>query len=68
MRTIALLTISNIFMTFALVRTLEISRSTTLQGDRYQLGNRLLRILLPSSGKPDRLLVAGFVIIVAALE
>jgi len=50
-RTILLLTISNIFMTFAWYGHLR----SALEGYPRQLGHRLFRILLPGAGQSHRL-------------
>lgn len=54
MRTIPLLTISNIFMTFAWYGHLKFG-SEALWKAIGQLGHRFFRVLLPGAGKPHRL-------------
>ena len=56
MRTIALLTISNIFMTFAWYGHLKYREVPLYKVIVRELADCVLRILLPSTGKPHRLL------------
>jgi len=56
MRTIVLLTISNIFMTFAWYGHLKYRSEGLLESDSCQLGYRVFRVLFPGAGKSHQLL------------
>jgi uncharacterized protein (DUF486 family) len=56
MRTIALLKISNVFMTFTWLWSSRIPFRVALESHRSEWGNCILRILLSGAGKPNWLL------------